>query len=128
MAHGCVYVPSAGLFVTVQPAANDASAISRNRSPAKKTVLEQVRQQPDQSFAQAMAKTHNPIQNMGPMLMSLACDNRKFIVDREGVIRFDLYDVPDGDVSTPCELWELVDPKEALSATAAAIRRRQGRS
>ena len=61
----------------------------------KKTVLEQVRQLPDQTFSQAMAITHNPIQNFGPMLASLACDNRKFVVERDGTIHFRLFDAPD---------------------------------
>ena len=110
VAHGCVYVPSAGLFVTGNPPQTTLSQYLQQIA-GKKTVLEQVRQQPDQSFAQAMAKTHNPIQNLGPMLISLACDNRKFVVNREGRIQFDLYDVPDGDYKTE-RFWELVDPKQ----------------
>ena len=110
VSHGCVYVPSAGLFVTGSPPQTTLSQYLQQIA-GKKTVLEQVRQQPDQSFAQAMAKTHNPIQNLGPMLISLACDNRKFVVDREGRIQFDLYDVPDGDYKTE-RFWELVDPKQ----------------
>lgn len=43
---------------------------------------------PDQSFEQAMAKTHNPIQDNGPTMLSLACDNRKFLVQQDGVILF----------------------------------------
>ena len=74
----------------------------------KKTILEQVRALPDQTFSGAMAKTHNPIQKNGPMLLSLASDNRKFVVEREGTIRFDIYDSPDGNypaLVSPCEWW-----------------------
>jgi hypothetical protein len=94
VAHGCVYVPSAGLFVTADPP-QTTLAQYRQQIAGKKSVLQQVRQQPDQTFSQAMAITHNPIQNNGPMLVSLACDNRKFMVERNGVIHFHLFDAPD---------------------------------
>jgi hypothetical protein len=94
VAHGCVYVPSAGLFVTTDPP-RTTLAQYRQEIAKKKTVLEQVRELPDQTFSQAMAITHNPIQNNGPMLVSLACDNRKFMVERNGVIHFHLFDAPD---------------------------------
>lgn len=106
--HGCVYVPSVGLFVTGNPPRTTLSQYLEQIA-GKKTVLEQVREHPDQTFAQAMAKTHNPIQNRGPMLISLACDNRKFVVQRDGEVVFDLYDAPDGDYDT-ARFWELIDP------------------
>jgi hypothetical protein len=95
VAHGCVYVPSAGLFVTLNPPQMTLAEYLK-KITGKKTVLEQVRSQGDQTFSQAMAKTHNPIQKNGPMLVSLACDNRKFIVHRDGVISFHQSDAPDG--------------------------------
>lgn len=94
--NGCVYVPSAGLFVTVNSPKMTLAQYLETIA-AKKTVLEQVRAQPDQTFAQAMAKTHHAVQDIGPTLATLACDNRKYIVHRNGLIQFDLYDVPDGD-------------------------------
>ena len=87
VAHGCVYVPSAGLFVTTDPPRTTLAQYLQEIA-GKKTVLEEVRQLPDQTFSQAMAITHNPIQNFGPMLASLACDNRKFMVERDGTIHF----------------------------------------
>jgi hypothetical protein len=94
VAHGCVYVPSAGLFVTTDPPKLTLEQY-REQIAGKKSVLEQVRAMPDQTFSQAMAITHNPIQNNGPMLASLACDNRKLMVERNGVIHFQLFDAPD---------------------------------
>ena len=61
----------------------------------KKTVLEQVREKPDQDFSHAWSVVHNPIQDFGPMMISLANDNRKFIALREGGILFDEFDRPD---------------------------------
>ncbi len=94
VASGCVYVPSAGLFVTTDP---PRATLARylQQIAGKKTVREDVRGLPDQTFAQAMAITHNPVQNFGPMLVSLACDNRKYIVERDGMVRFRLFDAPD---------------------------------
>jgi hypothetical protein len=81
----CVYVPQAGLFI-----ANTSHPISlsqyKERIANKKTVLERVRDLPDQTLAQAMEKTHHPIQDSGPMLLSLACDNNKFIVEPDGTV------------------------------------------
>jgi hypothetical protein len=110
VAHGCVYVPSVGLFVTGDPQPQTLPQYLQHIA-GKKTVLEQVRQRPDQRFADAMARTHNPLQNLGPTLVGLACDNRKFVVDREGRIRFDLYDAPDGDYDTQ-RFWELIEPEQ----------------
>ena len=107
VSQGCVYVPSAGLFVTLDPPQTTLRQYLP-RIAGKETILQQVRSLPDQTFSQAMAKTHNPIQRNGPMLLCLACDNRKFVVERDGVIRFDFYDAPDGDypaLVSPCEWW-----------------------
>ncbi|MBN1343121.1 MAG: NPCBM/NEW2 domain-containing protein [Phycisphaerae bacterium] len=100
--NGCVYVPSAGLFVSKKDAPV-SSAQFRHQVAEKKTVLERVRQMPDQTFAQAMEKVHNPVQNNGPTLLSLACDNRKFLVEREGAVMYDEFsdraDHPCPDIS-----------------------------
>ncbi len=105
LAHGCVYVPGAGLFVSIDPPQTTLAQYLAQIA-GKKTVLERVGRRPDQSFAEAMATTHNPIQNQGPMLLSLACDNRKFVAERDGVVRFSGYDAPDGAYPA------LVSPKE----------------
>ena len=87
LTHGAVYVPHAGLLVARDP--NLTIDQYRRRIARRKTVLERVRQMPEQTFAQAMEKTHHPVQNNGPMMLSLACDNRKFIVERDGTLRKD---------------------------------------
>jgi len=94
LSHDCVYVPHAGVFVTRDPPPVSLEAY-RQRIAGQKTVLAQVRTRPDQTFVEAMAKVHNPVQDLGPMMLSLACDNRKFVVHREGAIVFDLYERPD---------------------------------
>jgi hypothetical protein len=85
--HGSIYIPHAGLFVTRMPAPETLNA-HRARIAGQTTTLEEVRELPDQTFAQALEKVHQPIQNFGPMLLSLGPDNRKFTVHRDGVINF----------------------------------------
>ena len=51
---------------------------------------------------------HNPIQDLGPMMISLACDNRKFVVQREGVVLFNIYNGPDDPPVPMPEQWQLV--------------------
>jgi hypothetical protein len=81
-----VYVPALGLVVA------DASAppvtIEDCKQQVTRTVLEQVREMPEQTREQAMTKTHHAAQRDGPVMLSLSCDNRKFVVERDGVIRF----------------------------------------
>lgn len=99
LANDAVFIPHAGLFVTRDPAPITLPDYLK-RMAGRKTVLERVRELPDQSFSQAMAVTHNPTQNLGPMLVSLACDNRKFTVHRDGTISFVPGDAPDGTYPT----------------------------
>jgi hypothetical protein len=108
LANGCVYIPSAGLLVTLNPPQSTLAHYLQEIA-GKKTVLEQVRSQPDQTFSQAMAKTHNPIQKNGPMLASLACDNRKYVVHRDGTISFHPANTPDG--AYPEVLFLGIDPQ-----------------
>ena len=102
----CVFVPHAGVFVTRLPAPVTLADYSRGIQ-GKRTILQRVAQRPDHSFAQAVAKVHNPVQDLGPMMLSLACDNRKFVAEREGRVIFDLYDRPDDpprDMPSQCQL------------------------
>ncbi len=106
-ANDCVYVPHAGVFVTREPA-----PISREEYLAKiagrRTLLAEVRDKPDQTFAQALAIVHNPIQDLGPMMLSLACDSRKFIAEREGTVLFDTYTkFDDPEIPFPKQ-WQLI--------------------
>ena len=94
VAHGAVWVAHAGVFVTRDPPPVTLDEHLK-KIAGRKTVLQRVRELPDQSLAQAIAKVHNPVQDLGPTMLSLACDNRKFVVEREGRVLFDLYERPD---------------------------------
>ena len=86
LANDCVYLPDHGLFVAREPLPVTLTDY-KQRIAGQKTILEQVRALPDQTLAQAMAKTHHEAQREGPVLLSLACDNTKFIVERDGTVR-----------------------------------------
>ncbi len=96
MTHGCVYVPHVGLFVRLKD--NDLSVEAyKQQIASRETILDQTRRLPDQTFEQAMEKVHHAKQDSGPMLLSLACDNRKFVAQREGeVARVALPETDDG--------------------------------
>ena len=86
---GCVYVPDAGLL-----AISDDSRITPAKYLAsiegKKSILERVREMPDQTFEQAKTHLLEPLNNNDPLLLSLACDNNKFVVERNGSILFNM--------------------------------------
>jgi hypothetical protein len=83
--HECVYVPAFGFFM-----AKDSTDINLNKYRqeirGRKTIRQRVRQMPDQSFTQAMEKVHHKVQDNGRTMLSLACDNHKFVVERAGDI------------------------------------------
>jgi hypothetical protein len=83
----CVYLPDYGVFVTRDPAPITLAAY-KQKIAGRKTILQQVREMPDQTLAQAMARTHHEAQSEGPVMLSLACDNAKFVVERNGTLRF----------------------------------------
>jgi len=85
-----VYVRDFGVFITradsvITPAEYRRAIVRR------KTVLERVRRMPDQTFSRAMAKVHHAVQDNGPMMLSLACDNHKFVVERDGRVRYEAF-------------------------------------
>ncbi|MBN2291087.1 MAG: NPCBM/NEW2 domain-containing protein, partial [Pirellulales bacterium] len=94
LTNDCIYVPHAGLFVTRTPAPVTLAEYHK-RIADKTTVLDAVRKLPDQSFPQALAKVHNPVQDLGPTMLSLAHDNRKFMAHRDGTISYVIPDEPD---------------------------------
>lgn len=87
LANDCVYLPDFGLFVARAPLPVTLAEYKR-RIAGQQTILEEVRARADQTFAQAMAKTHHETQREGPVLLSLAGNNDKFVVEREGSVRF----------------------------------------
>jgi hypothetical protein len=97
LTHDCVHVPHANVFATREPSPITAEAYLK-KIAGQQSTLEEVRQKPDQDFRHACAAIHNPIQDMHgwvPMLISLACDNRKFLVYRDGSIVFNEYNQAD---------------------------------
>ena len=82
-----VYLPEFGAFFcrADRPV---TLADYKKKTAGRKTLLEQVRELPDQTLAQAMAKTHHEAQREGPVMLSLACDNTKYVVERDGTVRF----------------------------------------
>ena len=123
-ANDCVYVPHAGLFVTRMPAPVALGEYLK-KIAAQSSVLAQVHKQPDQDFARAMAVVHNPIQDLGPMMLSLACDNRKFVVHREGTVVFDEYSGPDDKPRNIPNQWQLV-PRFGSGKNAKIARKLHG--
>ena len=83
----CVYVSDFGLFVTREPSPIGLAAY-KEKIAERKTVLEAVRTLPDQTMAQAMTRTHHDTQREGPVMLSLSCDNTKFVLERNGTLHF----------------------------------------
>lgn len=66
-----------------------------------------IRGRPDATLETALATVHRDIQNLGPMMLSLACDNRKIVADREGDVHFNgSNDVNDKEDFVPNQ-WRL---------------------
>ncbi len=97
LTHDCVYVPHANVFVTRDPPPVTPEAHLKSIAGRKSTV-EEVRQRPDQDLRHACEVIHHRQQDIHswvPTLISLACDNRKFLVYRDGSIVFNEYNRPD---------------------------------
>lgn len=95
---GQVYVEHAGVLVS---AGADAPALDAyvQSIASEKTVLDRVREMPDQTSAAAMRNVYRTDADLGSTLLSLAADNRKFVVEREGSLMWD----PDPKVYNLCE-------------------------
>ncbi len=85
--HDGVYLPDFGAFFC-RADRPISLADYQAKIAGRKTILEQVRDLPDQTLAQAMTKTHHDAQSEGPVMLSLACDNTKYVVERDGTVRF----------------------------------------
>lgn len=125
LASDSVYVPHAGLLV-VRKDSPDTLAVCRESVGSRKTILEEVRERADQTLVRAMAHVHNPIQNNGPMMLSLACDNRKFVAHRDGAVTFDIYDAPDQGVGMPDTFRCRLRPSFGSGQTAPIARQLHG--
>jgi hypothetical protein len=87
LSNECVYLPDYGVFVTRNPETITRAAY-KQKVAGRRTILQQVRELPDQTLEQAMVRTHHEAQREGPVMLSLACDNTKFVVERDGTLRF----------------------------------------
>ncbi len=93
LANEAVYIPWAGLYVTRDPAPLSLGEYVK-KVAGRKTLRERVAEMPDQTFERALKAVHQPIQDRGPMMLSLACDERKFVAYRDGPVGFTLKDRP----------------------------------
>jgi hypothetical protein len=89
MENEAVYSREFGVFATRLPATVSLEEY-RRKVARRKTVLERVRRMPDQTLDQAVQRVHRPEADHGPTMLSLPCHNRKFIMERGGVIQFGL--------------------------------------
>ena len=91
LANEAVYVPTAGLFVTKDSSPLSLAEYAKSIA-GQKTLLARVHELPDQTFLQAIKAVHIPLQDHGPTMLSLACDERKFVAYRDGPVGFTLKD------------------------------------
>ncbi len=87
---GCVYMPDYGLFIAREPVGITLETHKKTLEE-RESILSAVRALPDQEFSRAMEHVHRTVQNNGPTMLSLACDNHKFTVYEDGGVqhRFD---------------------------------------
>ncbi|NQT15782.1 MAG: NPCBM/NEW2 domain-containing protein, partial [Planctomycetes bacterium] len=118
--HGCVYAEHAGLFVTKQPASTTLSEY-KAAVAGRRTMIETVRDMPDQTFQQALEKVQRPYGgpfanlpglNANPTLISLAGDDRRLEVERNGVIHSTMS--KPFDLRPEFGLGEKQDPERSL--------------
>jgi hypothetical protein len=84
--HGCVYAKDFGLYAAQYP----ARTLDQYKASIadKKTILDRVHTMSDQTFKQAQERIHRAAADLGPTLLSLACDNSKFLAARDGAVYF----------------------------------------
>ena len=131
LANEAVYVPHAGLFATRLPAPATSDEY-RQKIAGRSTVLQEVRRKSDQDFSHAWAAVHLLVADLEPTMLSLACDNRKFIVRRDGALGFEEYNHPD-DTPLPghggswlaASQWQLL-PRFGSGSSGQVTRRLQG--
>lgn len=85
--NGCVYVEGADLLAASSQAALNLDDYKASIA-GKQTLLDRVDALPDQTFSQAQEHVHRAAADLGPTLLSLAADNCKFLVQRDGSVEF----------------------------------------
>jgi len=82
---GWAYVPALGVLIADAARAPSIQHV-REQLSHRPSYLDQVRSRPDQTFEQALASVHREVQDRGPTMLSLACDNCKFVADEDGTL------------------------------------------
>lgn len=82
-----VYVKDLGLFISRRETSLTLEEYEE-KIAGEETILQRVCDMPDQTFEQAMQALWRPSQNADPTMLSLACENKKVVLDRDGVIRY----------------------------------------
>ena len=62
----------------------------QHRSPRPARCCRRFANGPTRPWTRRLAVVHKPIQDLGPMMLSLACDNRKVVAERDGTLDFDV--------------------------------------
>jgi hypothetical protein len=88
LAQNCVWVKDFGVWAAKTPADTSIEAY-RKKFQGARTVLDRVRSMPEQTLQSAWKAVHRPAADLGPTLLSLACDNHKYLVERSGQIQFE---------------------------------------
>jgi len=117
--NGYVFVPHAGLLVADASHRDMTPARAREQVNTGKTILDRVRAMPEQTREQAMARTHLPGLDGGPTMLSLAADNRKFVVTRTGDVSFEDDPAMYNEVSKvardhPCRMKVILEGEDPL--------------
>ncbi len=117
---GPVYLPHAGLFVSRAPA---PVGLEQHKAgiAGRETVLERVRKLPDQTRERAMRVTHcDPRLDAGPMMLSLAADNAKFVAEADGTIHcFRNFDEDAKGLAPDCVLTPRFGEHQVISRSQA---------
>lgn len=115
---GPVYVPHVGLFVSVDPPAVSLEQYREAVRP-RRTILDEVRALPEQTRERAMAVTHyDPRLDAGRMMLSLACDNAKFVTEHNGtILAYDDFSHDRQHGAPTCVIAPMFGKRQVLSHT-----------
>lgn len=91
--NGAMYVPKGGVLIS-DASKNIGLEAYKQELAGNERMLDQIRRMPEQTFEKAMEMVHREIQDRGPTMISLANDERKFVVYRHGPVGFNLREKP----------------------------------
>ena len=102
-----VYLPEFNFLVS-SLSADISIEEYRQKISNKKTILEKVSEKPDQTFENALQAVHLPLHDRGPMVVSLACDNHKIEIFKDGSLQYD---------NTPDDPTRMLSNRTSVSGT-----------